>query len=219
MLNNKQERLTIWPNRGNARKNNLCNKTQNTIPYYSKGIHHLCVYMMIKCKDKVDVTWKQDIWKTQITLEITTRHQNVHKRNGTCKWKPLLDSGVLLAFIYMYARSKVRTCECILCHGNGSLNNKFRRRHVSETAHFMNIVSRKRAAEFNLPLIISALHNPCASAIYFIRGTSVFFNFRLPIKCWCHWYRMKVMWQHFMRTLVGRTQQLLCLEQYRTTLV
>ena len=140
---------------------------------YGNGIHHLCVYIIIKYRGKVDVTWKQDIKKTQITLEITTRHQNVHRLNGTCKWKPLLDSEVLMAFIYMYARTKVRMCECLLCHGNGSLNNKIRRRHVSETAHFMNTVARKRVAEFNLPSNFSALPNPRATAICFICGTNV----------------------------------------------
>jgi hypothetical protein len=92
----------------------------------------------------------------------------------------MLDSEVLVAFIYTYARSKVRMCECTLRHGNGSLNNKIGRRHVSEIAHSMNIVARKRAAEFNLPLNFSALHNPCATAIYFIRGTSVLLTSDCP---------------------------------------
>jgi hypothetical protein len=44
----------------------------------------------------------------------------------------------------------------------------------------MNIVARKRAAEFNLPLNFSALHDPCATAIYFIRGTSVLLTSGCP---------------------------------------
>jgi hypothetical protein len=71
-------------------------------------------------------------------------------------------------------------CECVWRHGNGSLNKKIRRIHVSETAHFMNIGARKRAAEFNLPLNFSALRNPCATAIYFIRETNVLLTSGCP---------------------------------------
>lgn len=135
---------------------------------------------MVKCKDKMEVTWKQDIRKTQITLEITNRHQNVHERNCTCMWKPLLDSGVLLVFVCMHAHSKERVCECTLCHGSGSLNNRIRRMYVSQTAHFMKIVARKGIAEFNLPLNFSALHCSCATAIYFLRPTSVLLTSGCP---------------------------------------
>jgi len=44
----------------------------------------------------------------------------------------------------------------------------------------MNIVAWKLVAGFNLPLNISALYNPCATAIYYIRGTSVLLTSGCP---------------------------------------